>query len=205
VSDTYLSQDDLEKAVLGHLFAHANHSDLMLSYGDVAVATGLPAARVQMALRKLEGERAVRATHNTIKGSHYMIAEEAYRQVEAVNFPKPVNFDDASSVGLIPASDRIVSLTHNQQIELEDHTTAVIQAVEKENQIDGDPSLRQKILGQLKAGRELLRATIFDGQILILTLVETLKWLVSRYDQGIIGGLAAGLLVELAKVAGLFS
>ena len=113
--------------------------------------------------------------------------------------------NDSEIVTDIPASDRVVTLTHNQQVELEVQTTEIIEAVEKQNQIDGDPSLRSKILGQLKAGLELIRASIFDAQLMYLTLVETLKWLVARYDQAVIGSLAGTLLVELAKINGFLN
>lgn len=112
---------------------------------------------------------------------------------------------DLDVVADIPASDRTVTLTHNQQVELEAQTQEIIEVVEKQNHIDGDVSLRSKIIGQLKAGLELIRASVFDAQIMYLTLVETLKLLVARYDQGIIGSLAGALLIELAKVNGFLN
>lgn len=112
---------------------------------------------------------------------------------------------DLDVVSDIPASDRVVTLTHNQQVELESKTQKIIEVVEKQNQIDGDISLRSKIIGQLKAGLELIRASVFDAQIMYLTLVETLKFLVARYDQNVIGSLAGALLIELAKVNGFLN
>ena len=107
--------------------------------------------------------------------------------------------------GHVPASDRIVSLSDNQQSELESKTTQIISEIEKFNGIDGDATFRQIVLGQLKAGRELIRAAVFDAGIMYLTLAQTLKMLVKRYDQAVIGSLAGALLVELAKIHGLLS
>jgi hypothetical protein len=110
---------------------------------------------------------------------------------------------ELSTTEYAPASDRIVTLTDNQQSVLEESTSKLIAEIEKTNGIDGDTSFRQLVLGQLKAGRELIRSTIFDAQIMYLTLVEMLKALVKRYDQAVIGSLASALLVELAKIHGL--
>lgn len=100
---------------------------------------------------------------------------------------------------LIPASDRIVSLIHNQQTELENSTTELIETLEAENSIDGDSSLRQRVLGQLKAGRELIRAQSFSAYLLHQTLMTALGGLIEKYKGQAIGETAKkllGLLIE---------
>ena len=137
--------------------------------------------------------------------AHYTLSDEGFQYVEGLPtltdlLGSESNIEDDSSV--IPASDRFVTLSDNQQSKLEITATELIDEVEKANGIDGDPTFRQIVIGQLKAGRELIRATIFDVQIMHLTLIETLQLLVKRYDQGVIGSLAGALLIELAKIHG---
>lgn len=112
--------------------------------------------------------------------------------------------DDAQLEGLelpstAPASDRIVTLDHNQQGELEAASTDVIEAVEKENAIDGDSSLRQLVLGQLRAGRELIRAQTLSAYLLYETLFAALSRLINRYKGHAIGITAAKLLELLIE------
>lgn len=97
------------------------------------------------------------------------------------------------------ASDRVVSLTHNQQTELDEAATELINVVERENQIDGDASLRQGILGQLKAGRELIRAGVLNAHLLQQTLLSLLGGLIEKYKGQAIGETAKQLLALLIK------
>jgi hypothetical protein len=102
-----------------------------------------------------------------------------------------------------PASDRIVSFSDNQVVELDVQTSDIITLVAAHNQIDGDPGLREIILGQLKAGRELIRAGSFRLYFLELTLIETLRFLAKRYEREAIGGLASALIAALLKHIGI--
>lgn len=95
-----------------------------------------------------------------------------------------------------PASDRIVTLTHNQQADLEAASSGLIDTVEKENALDGDSALRQRILGQIRAGRELIRAQTLSAYLLYQILVSALGRLVDRYKGHAIG-IAAAKLLEL--------
>jgi hypothetical protein len=99
----------------------------------------------------------------------------------------------------VPASDRVVRLSDNSQSELEEASDAVINALEVANGIDGDPTIREIILGQLKAGRELIRGQIFNVQMMHLLLMDALKRLVDKYDGHVIGATAATLIELLIK------
>jgi len=96
----------------------------------------------------------------------------------------------------IPASNRIVTIDHNQQSEFEEATNEIIEIVEEENSIDGDIDLRSRVIGQLKAGRELIRAGIFKAETLYLTLIVGLKMLVEKYKDHAIGA-AASKVIDL--------
>lgn len=103
----------------------------------------------------------------------------------------------------VPASDRIVSLSHNEVAEFEAQATEVIDQVEALNGIDGEPGLRELVVGQLKAGRELLRAGSFKLFVMQATLIEALLFLAKRYERETIGGLAGALAVALLKHFGI--
>lgn len=106
-------------------------------------------------------------------------------------------------LGVALASNRIVNFNHNQITELDQQTTQVIEAVEKQNDIGGVAGLRELLLGQLRAGRELVRVGTVRAYLLQLTLLESLRYLASRYEKEVIGGLAATLLAALAKHLGV--
>ncbi len=97
---------------------------------------------------------------------------------------------------VIPASDRIVSLDHNQIDYIEAPLLEVIDALSADN---GDPDslgYRERILGQLKAGRELIISGTFRAWLLKETLLTALGELIQRYSGAAIG-IAASKLLEL--------
>ena len=120
----------------------------------------------------------------------------AYRSI-------PDSETKAELIGLgIPASDRVVSLTHNQVSELELATTEIIEAVEDQNKIGDSKGVRELVLGQLKAGRELVRAGCVRAYLVHITLIETLSFLAKRYEKETIGALATALIDALLKYFG---
>ena len=96
----------------------------------------------------------------------------------------------------VPASDRIVTISHNQQVQLSEGTDDVIDLLEKENSINGDELLRSRILGQLKAARELVNAQTFRLYLLYGTVVSALGILIEKYSGKAIG-IAASKLLEM--------
>jgi hypothetical protein len=103
----------------------------------------------------------------------------------------------------IPASDRIVTLDHNQLASLEAPIDEVIRLVEAENSIGGEDGLRELVLGRVRAGRELLRVGIFSVRSLQLTLIVGLQMLVDKYGDTAIAIVAAKLLDLLLAQYGL--
>lgn len=95
-----------------------------------------------------------------------------------------------------PASDRIVTLNHNQQANLDEAVEEVIDGLKSENSIDGDSPLRQRFLGELAAGKELIRAQSVRAYLLYETLSRLLVTLIEKYkDQAL--GEASKKLLEL--------
>lgn len=99
-----------------------------------------------------------------------------------------------AGIGGVPASDRIVTLSDNQQTDLEASTTELIEIVEKQNGVDGDQSMKQQIVGQLKAGRELFRAGVFKFALIEQTILSVLGGLIEKYKNQAIGHAAKKLL-----------
>ncbi len=94
----------------------------------------------------------------------------------------------------VPAADRIVSLTHNQQLELESSSTELVDVLARENAIDGDGDLRDRLLGQVRAARELIRAQSIRAYLLHETVMTVLTSLIERYQDQAIGQAAKKLL-----------
>lgn len=137
------------------------------------------------------------------KAIDQIAAEDKLSELYVADVNDAAELDDLVLTELIPASDRLVSLSHNQISELEQDSTRLIDAVEDLNSIDGDTGLRATVIGGLKAGRELIRAGAFKLYALELTLIEALKFLVKRYEREAIGALAAVLLAALATHLGI--
>ena len=94
----------------------------------------------------------------------------------------------------IPASDRIVTLSHNQYQAIEPETTKLIEQIENGNGVPDEPGFRERVLGHIRAGRELLRVGTFDAQLFYMSMIVGLKMLVEKYGDHALGALASKLL-----------
>ncbi len=94
----------------------------------------------------------------------------------------------------IPASDRVVSLSHNQIAEAEVPVSELISALEQDNGAPDQIGLRERLLGQIKAGRELIRSGEYRAYLLYEVLVRALGELIQRYGNPTIVALANALL-----------
>lgn len=106
-------------------------------------------------------------------------------------------------VKAIPASDRIVSLSHNQFKEIDEPTGELLEQLEKDNGIPDHPGLKERLAGQISAGRELLRSGEFQLDIFKATMVAGLSELKDRYGDHAIGAAASALLTLILHVLGL--
>ncbi len=105
-----------------------------------------------------------------------------------------ISIVDVAEAEVIPASDRIVTLSHNQQLELDEASTELIDGLSKENSVDGDADLKDRLLGQIRAARELIRATSVRAYLLYETAFAILGGLIERYKGQAIGHAAKKLL-----------
>lgn len=100
----------------------------------------------------------------------------------------------------IPASDRIVSLSHNQFKEIDEGTAELLEALERDNGIPENPGLKERLVGQINAGRELLRAGEFQLAIFQATMLSGLKEVSDRYGDHVIGAAASALMTLILHV-----
>ena len=136
--------------------------------------------------------------------THYTLSDEGIKHAEGLPL-----LADLLEVGLsaevlsVPASDRIVSINHNQRIEIEAPLDEVIKLVEAENSIGNEDGFRELTVGRLRAGRELIRAGVFTLRSLQLTLIVGLQMLIEKYGDTAITLVAAKLLDLLLAQYGI--
>jgi hypothetical protein len=104
---------------------------------------------------------------------------------------QPIYLEDPSHA---PAADRIVSLAHNQQAQLEEVIEEVVDRLQHENSNDGDSATRQRFLGELAAGKELIRAQSVRAFLLYETLFKLLGTLIEKYKGSALAEAAKKLL-----------
>lgn len=102
-----------------------------------------------------------------------------------------------------PGSDRIVTFTDNEANDLASQTDKIISAVEDKNSVEGEPGLREILLGQLRAGKELILAGRVRLHLFEITLIQTLQFLAKKYEHELIGAIASTLIQALAKHIGI--
>ena len=99
------------------------------------------------------------------------------------------------SGGAAPASDRLVRLDHNQISNLDSQILELVNELEAKDIGDPDhPGLRERILGQIRAGRELVLSGQFKAYLLYEVLVKALGELIEKYGNPTIKVLANALL-----------
>jgi hypothetical protein len=94
----------------------------------------------------------------------------------------------------IPASDRIVSLNHNQVSEADSQIGELLERLEIDNGDPNNSGLRERVIGQIKAGRELVRSGEYRAYLLYEVLVKALQELTKKYGNETIVALANALL-----------
>lgn len=95
----------------------------------------------------------------------------------------------------IPASDRVVTISHNQQANIDPPLANLIDDVRSDNEELPD-GVKERLLGQLRAGQELVRSGSVRAYLLYHTLIRGLMELVARY-RGRAIAVAAERLIEL--------
>ncbi|MEG3179925.1 hypothetical protein [Sphingomonas sp. LT1P40] len=94
----------------------------------------------------------------------------------------------------VPAADRIVRLDHNQSSVAEASVAEIIDALDSDNGNPDEPGLRERLSGQIKAARELIRAGEYRAYLMYELLVRALGELIKKYGNPTIVALANALL-----------
>jgi len=141
----------------------------------------------------------------------FLKVNEIYAQSQAIGsrfFPDVfagylgvAEIDESPVIGEIkvPASDRIINLKHNQIQEIEKPLDELVATLEADNGIPDRPGLKERLLGQIKAGRELVHVGNFRAYLVYVTLLSGLLTLVEKYKDHVIGAAAATLIELLVK------
>ncbi|MGC4251317.1 MAG: hypothetical protein QM605_07585 [Sphingobium sp.] len=191
---------EIKTEVLVGLYRHLADGDgqIWVRASDLTefVSPGVSKGFIFKSLDSLKGEGLVDDGFDDYDNVIYSINDKGIVNAEKVigdQFGILVNSGD------IPASDRIVSLTHNQVNSLEEPIREIVDLLGKENAIPDDPGGRERLLGQIKAGRELLRSGTFRGYLFYVTIIGALNELIRRYQGHVIAMVAASLVDLLVK------
>ncbi len=94
----------------------------------------------------------------------------------------------------VPASDRLVTIGHNQISRVDQPIQEFVSALQDDNGDPDQPGLRERVLGEVRAGRELIRAGTFRSYLLYETLVRALGEFIKRYKSPTLVALSNALL-----------
>lgn len=101
----------------------------------------------------------------------------------------------------VPASDRIVTIGDNQRHELASKIDEISSNLAKSNAVKNELGEEaDRIVAELKAGRELLAVGSARISALVAVLLKPLRYLAEKFSDGAIGALAGALVVELLKL-----
>jgi hypothetical protein len=131
----------------------------------------------------------------TDMAAYYHRGEESLYDLAAVAVPYNAS---------IPASDRVVTIGHNQPTYVE-ATAALDKVIEEfandhrlDNELGREKGALQKVL---EAGRDLLRDTVINVKVGTMMLIEPLRRIAEKYDAAIVGALAKE---AIEKILALF-
>jgi hypothetical protein len=119
---------------------------------------------------------------------------------------EPSSEDEGMDLGqvIVPASDRLVSVSHNQYAAIDPPLAELVEAVERDNGLPDEPGFRERVLGHIRAGREFLRAGIFEARLFYMTMIVGLRMLSDKYKDHVIGAMASKLLELILDQLGSF-
>jgi hypothetical protein len=205
---SYIRQDAMNLAVLFQLFELAQLTDNRVSPEEIAKRFKVPigAKRIQLALEHLDDDELVsyfiqtsRASINR-KGYKYvedeLQKEDSFIALYALQGDEWLGSQTLAQAG-VPASDRIVSRSDNQQ-QIEEIAAGIDELVvelKQDNEVGaalGDD--RDLIISEANASKELVRGDRFRVARLAQLLVPALKFLADKFGGGAIGELAKRLV-----------
>ncbi|MBI2235921.1 MAG: hypothetical protein HYU60_03030 [Magnetospirillum sp.] len=127
---------------------------------------------------------------------------EYAKAADGFDFPESDGFEHVAS---IPASDRTVTVDHNQPeyVEAVAALDKVIEEFVSDHRLDNELGHEKGALHQaLEAGRGLLRDTVINVKIGTALLIEPLRRIAEKYDSAVVGALAKE---AIEKILALFN
>ena len=110
-----------------------------------------------------------------------------------------IEFPEGQASVVVPSMTTVVSLQPSEVAEFEEPLGDLESELKKSNGIADQDGLKELLLGQVRAGRELLRAGEIKSYVLYVTLFKALEELVRRYKDHVIGEAAKQLIALLVK------
>ena len=126
-------------------------------------------------------------------------------QIESSEIDATIDTDE-DAIDEVPAAGRIVPLDHNSK-EYDEAVSAlesVIEAFREDHHLDNVLGQEKTaLLNVLEGGKELLKDAQVRVDALLTITIEPLRLLAKRYDQALVGALAAAAISALFKLIGL--
>ncbi len=167
----------------------------------VAISDGLAETFFQVQRANANQFRSAELESSEVHSKASTIGEHRYFQSAFDRFYRDLwNETETDRNSLpVPASDRIVTLNDNQVSIIDLAAINLISEVDKINGVDGDPTLKARIVGQLKAGLELVRAGTLNAYLMHQTVMSVLGGLIVKYKDHAIGETAKILFALLIE------
>jgi hypothetical protein len=190
-----ISKDIVLRATYETLVLHAEYEMFGADEVHKRVQGHFSLGYVKRLLASLSDEKLVRAEQfDETSAPDFTVTDDGIRRAEELASLNVLLSDEPELERTIPASDRVVSLSHNQINETDAKVSELIEQLEEDNGVPENPGLRERLIGQLKAGRELVRAGEFRAYLLYEVLVKALNEIIEKYGNEAIKALANALL-----------
>ncbi len=114
--------------------------------------------------------------------------------------------DELTEAIFVPATDRLVSRSHNQEQfsqATQDLEKIVLEVRGNNNFAEEEPEVREAVLADLAAGQKILKSGHFWLRSLCETLIKALKYVAKKFGDSAIGVAAKELLKLLLAALGL--
>lgn len=187
------SKDIVLAAAYEALAFHAEYDFFSAELVHKRLERDFSAGFVRRLLKSLADERLVSIDqYDETSSPHYTLSDTGLQYVEGL--PPLSRLLKLAAEPSIPASNRIVTLGHNQVDEFSQSISVLVEEIEKDNGVPDHPGLRERLLGQIKAGKELIISGQFKAYLLYEVLVRALNEIIEKYGNETIKSLANALL-----------
>ena len=211
---SFIAQEALNNAVLFKLFELAQHADEYHTKDEVAGLFGCPVGtkRVQLAFEHwFDSDYALYFSQSgraTISRKGYEHVEKLLKDETSFFRAYLQNGDEwlaeqTIAIGEVPASDRIVSRSHNQATleKAEEQLEVIVESLKSDNEVgDSLGDEKELILSEAMASKELVKSKSFRLSKLIQLVLPSLRYLAEKFGAAAIGEAAKNLITLLKEL-----